>query len=95
MINQQIDKARRLDHATRTNLSNKIEEGLGGPTSEGDALIDQLVYQELYDSTKTAAQQIPSKNRFSLQGQFQSSSSASTPAIPWSTGQSNYSHYKI
>lgn len=59
-----------------TNLSNKIEEGLGGPTAEGDALIDQIVYQELYDSTKTAAQQIPSKNRFSLQGQFQSSSSS-------------------
>ena len=33
-------------------------------------------YRELYDSTKTAAQQIPNKNRFKIRGTFQSSSSS-------------------
>ncbi len=43
---------------------------------EKNALISQLVFTELYDSTKTAAQQIPSKNRFSIRGQYKSSSSS-------------------
>lgn len=37
-------------------------------------ITNSIVYSELYDSTKTAAQQIPSKNRFKIRGQFQSSS---------------------
>jgi hypothetical protein len=37
------------------------------------------VFTELYDSTKTAAQQIPSKNRFSFKGQYQSSVSSDIP----------------
>lgn len=41
--------------------------------------IDRIAFTELYDSTKTAAQQIPSKNRFSLQGEFQSSISSDIP----------------
>ena len=41
--------------------------------------VDRVVFQELYDSTKTAAQQIPSKNRFSLKGEYQSSISADIP----------------
>jgi cell surface protein SprA len=46
--------------------------------SENDvnSLISQIVFQELYDSTKTAAQQIPAKNRFSIRGQYKSSSSS-------------------
>lgn len=32
-----------------------------------------IAYNELYDSTKTAAQQIPSKNRFVFKGEYQSS----------------------
>lgn len=39
-------------------------------------VIDQIAYTELYDSTKTAAQQIPSKNRFSFKGEYQSSVSS-------------------
>lgn len=35
-----------------------------------------IVYQPLYDSTKTAAQQIPQLNRFKIKGTYQSSSSA-------------------
>jgi len=41
--------------------------------------VDQLSYTELYDSTKTAAQQIPSKNRFVFKGEFQSSISSEIP----------------
>ncbi len=44
--------------------------------AEVNALVSQVVFQELYDSTKTAAQQIPAKNRFSIRGQYKSSSSS-------------------
>ena len=42
-------------------------------------IIDKVVFTELYDSTKTAAQQIPSKNRFVFKGQCQSSISSDIP----------------
>lgn len=54
-------------------LASKISEGISNP-SEANAIINSIVFQELYDSTKTAAQQVPSKNRFSIKGQYQSSS---------------------
>lgn len=38
--------------------------------------IDGIVYEELYDSTKTAAQLIPNKNRFKLKGEYKSSVSS-------------------
>lgn len=41
--------------------------------------VDRVAYTELYDSTKTAAQQIPSKNRFSFRGEYQSSISSDIP----------------
>jgi cell surface protein SprA len=41
-----------------------------------DVIIDRIAYTELYDSTKTAAQQIPAKNRFVLKGEYQSSISS-------------------
>ncbi|MFT7344068.1 MAG: cell surface protein SprA [Lentimonas sp.] len=44
-----------------------------------DVFIDRIAYTELYDSTKTAAQQIPSKNRFTIQGEYQSSVSSDIP----------------
>ena len=44
-----------------------------------DVFIDRIAFTELYDSTKTAAQQIPSKNRFSLEGEYQSSISSDIP----------------
>jgi cell surface protein SprA len=40
---------------------------------------DRYAYTELYDSTKTAAQQIPSKNRFVFKGEYQSSVSSDIP----------------
>ena len=39
-------------------------------------LIQSIVFQPLYDSTKTAAQQIPSLNRFRIKGEFQSQTSS-------------------
>ena len=41
-----------------------------------DAAVQRYVFQELYDSTKTKAQQIADKNKFKLAGSFQSSSSS-------------------
>lgn len=41
--------------------------------------IDRVAYTELYDSTQIAAQQIPSKNRFSFKGEYQSSISSDIP----------------
>jgi cell surface protein SprA len=38
-------------------------------------LREQIVFQPLYDSTKTAAQMIPSLNRFKLKGTYQSAAS--------------------
>jgi cell surface protein SprA len=40
------------------------------------SVIDRYVFSELYDSTKTKAQQIAEKNKFKLAGSFQSSSSS-------------------
>lgn len=55
-------------------LANKLNQA-GIP----DLVIDQVAFTELYDSTKTAAQQIPSKNRFSFKGEYQSSISSDIP----------------
>jgi len=55
-------------------LANKLQTA-GIP----QVVIDQVSYTELYDSTKTAAQQIPSKNRFSFRGEYQSSISSDIP----------------
>ncbi|MCF8391491.1 MAG: cell surface protein SprA, partial [Bacteroidales bacterium] len=55
-----------------SDLKNIIEKYEPG----NQALIDKYVFQELYDSTKTKAQQIAEKNKFKLAGNFQSSSSS-------------------
>ncbi len=39
-------------------------------------IINTIVYQQLYDSTKTAAQQIPELNRFWMKGRYKSASSS-------------------
>lgn len=41
-----------------------------------DAIASKYIFQELYDSTKTKAQQISEKNKFLLSGSFSSSSSS-------------------
>lgn len=55
-------------------LASKIIEGLPGNADQAEQVINDVVFQELYDNTKTFAQQIPSKNRFTIRGQYQSSS---------------------
>lgn len=56
-------------------LKRKIEEMAGGPSPETEALVKQVVFQQLYDSTKTAAQiQFPNLNRYRIRGQYQSAS---------------------
>ncbi|MFO7922838.1 MAG: cell surface protein SprA [Bacteroidales bacterium] len=44
-----------------------------------DAIADRYVFQELYDSTQTRAQQIAEKNKFLLAGMYQSSSGSEIP----------------
>lgn len=44
-----------------------------------ESIVDKSAYTELYDSTKTAAQQIPLKNRFILKGEYQSSVTSDIP----------------
>lgn len=57
----------------RTLRDKMLAEGI--PETE----VDRIAYTELYDSTKTAAQQIPSKNRFLFKGQYQSSVTSDIP----------------
>ena len=66
-----------------SNLATKIGEyidnsdiAFADQSAIREALVQTLVYQPLYDSTKTAAQQIPSLNRFRIKGRFQSQSSS-------------------
>ncbi|MBK9193523.1 MAG: cell surface protein SprA [Flavobacteriales bacterium] len=40
-----------------------------------ETVLNSIVYQQLYDSTKTAAQNLPELNRFKLKGSYQSASS--------------------
>ncbi|MDX1444764.1 cell surface protein SprA [Lishizhenia sp.] len=42
-------------------------------------VIDNVVFEELYDSTQIAAEQIPSKNRFLFKGEYKSSVSSDIP----------------
>ena len=52
-------------------LRDQIEDRVTDPDL-AESLIQTIVFQPLYDSTKTAAQQIPSLNRFRIKGQYQS-----------------------
>jgi hypothetical protein len=58
-----------------SNLKNEIEARVDDPNLAQN-LISSIVFQPLYDSTKTAAQQIPSLNRFRIKGEFQSQTSS-------------------
>lgn len=51
---------------------------VGGDTTNAElmAIADKYVFKELYDSTQSKAQQIAEKNKFSLAGEYKSSSSS-------------------
>ncbi|TNE56071.1 MAG: cell surface protein SprA [Bacteroidetes bacterium] len=57
----------------KTLLNKMVQSGIP------DVVAEKIAYTELYDSTKTAAQQIPSKNRFLFRGQYESSVSSDIP----------------
>lgn len=62
-----------------SNLKNKMQgdiSGGGEPSPEDQEFIKKYVFQELYDSTKTAAQQIPAKNRFRIRGSYASANNS-------------------
>ncbi|MBI3520883.1 MAG: cell surface protein SprA [Bacteroidetes bacterium] len=42
--------------------------------SDDPTVYNKYVYQELYDSTRTVAQQLPEKNRYKIKGQYKSAS---------------------
>ncbi|MCB8995377.1 MAG: cell surface protein SprA [Bacteroidales bacterium] len=54
-------------------LKKIIEDNI---TDNPQAIVDRYVFQALYDSTKTKAQQMAEKNKFKLTGDYQSSSSS-------------------
>lgn len=57
-----------------SHLEKKIREAATDPAI-ADQVVSQVVYQPLYDSTKTAAQILfPNLNRFRIKGQYQSAS---------------------
>jgi len=53
-----------------SDLTKIFNDSLDG--EQADAAIDKYVFQELYDSTKTKAQQIAEKNKFLIAGQYSS-----------------------
>jgi cell surface protein SprA len=57
-----------------SDLAKILTDSLDG--DEAEAAIEKFVFQELYDSTKTKAQQIAEKNKFLIGGQYSSSSSS-------------------
>ncbi len=57
-----------------SDLVDILEDSLSGEAAE--LAINKYVFQDLYDSTKTKAQQIAEKNKFALTGTYSSSSSS-------------------
>ena len=64
-----------------SNLAEEIEERVEDPDLAAN-LIESIVFQPLYDSTKTAAQQIPSLNRFSIKGSSRARRAVKLPCRP-------------
>jgi len=59
-----------------TTLGAKLEATNANGNVISPYQIDNIKFQELYDSTKTSAQQLPSKNRFLIKGSYKSSVSS-------------------
>ncbi|MCK4880203.1 MAG: cell surface protein SprA, partial [Bacteroidales bacterium] len=57
-----------------SDLAKILNDSLDG--EQAAAAIDKYVFQELYDSTKTKAQQIAEKNKFLIAGEYSSSNSS-------------------
>ncbi|MGV6860890.1 MAG: T9SS outer membrane translocon Sov/SprA [Putridiphycobacter sp.] len=68
-------KTGRIYFTTVEPFGRTLQSKLEG-TSLSPFEVDRISFNELYDSTKTAAQQIPSKNRFRIKGSYKSSVSS-------------------
>ena len=69
-------KTGRIYFTTIEPFGTTLEKKLDAESTLAPSQINDVVFQELYDSTKTAAQQIPGKNRFKLKGSYKSSVSS-------------------
>ena len=69
-------KTGRVYFTTIEPFGKTLRDKLEAAGSLAPVQVDGIVYEELYDSTKTAAQQIPNKNRFKLKGNYKSSVSS-------------------
>lgn len=69
-------KTGRIYFTTIEPFGKTLNKKLDDQSTLAPTQIEQIVFQELYDSTKTAAQQIPGKNRFKLKGSYKSSVSS-------------------
>ncbi|MBI3134793.1 MAG: cell surface protein SprA [Bacteroidetes bacterium] len=69
-------KTGRIYFTTIEPFGTTLEQKMAAQSTLAPTQIEAIVFQELYDSTKTAAQQIPGKNRFKLKGSYKSSVSS-------------------
>lgn len=65
----------RLYFTTKEPFGATLEESLLN-VGVSSSIVEKIVFPQLYDSTKTAAQQIPELNRFTIKGNYQSSVSS-------------------
>ncbi|MCB9188951.1 MAG: cell surface protein SprA [Flavobacteriales bacterium] len=65
----------RLYFTTKEPFGTTLEQSLLN-AGVSQSVADKVVFPQLYDSTKTAAQQIPELNRFTIKGSYQSSVSS-------------------
>ncbi|CAG5086207.1 T9SS outer membrane translocon Sov/SprA [Parvicella tangerina] len=65
----------RLYFTTKEPFGKTLEESLQN-VGLSQSVVDAIIFPQLYDSTKTAAQQIPELNRFKIKGTYQSSVSS-------------------
>lgn len=56
-------------------LRNKFDYNYTHSSHDDSTIANSYVFQELYDSTRVIAQQLPQKNRFKLKGSYQSATS--------------------
>jgi cell surface protein SprA len=64
----------RIYLSTKEPFGNNLRSKFSG--DDDPTVYNKYIFQELYDSTKTLAQQLPEKNRYKLKGQYKSASGA-------------------
>ncbi|MES2513707.1 MAG: cell surface protein SprA [Bacteroidota bacterium] len=64
----------RIYLSSKEPFGNNLRSKFSG--SDDPTVYNKYIYQELYDSTRTVAQQLPEKNRYKIKGQYKSASGA-------------------